>query len=514
MLEAALLTPDVVSYQIRNYLIQKAPALPKPASAAAWTADGAKQIREKFLREVVFHGWPAEWVNAPLKVEDLGLIPAGPGYRMRKLRYEIVPGFYSVGILYEPEKMAGKVPGHSQRERARGRAGQRASNTSRSAASHQARTAFCDLNLEWISLRRTERTKESSTGSARTWIWPAPTTWALFYLAMRKGLDYLYQHPNTDRARLGVTGLCPAAAGRPSCSARWTNASRWRCPWPGTRPSPSGWSAFTRWATSSKTPRYLLYADYPHLTAMRAPRPTLLVYNARRRLLLPRSAGEAGRLRRRGTRSSSSTARPENLGWHMNTDPSDHNYQLDNRLAAYRFIGKHFGIAGMDVEEQLGSEIKSYDELMVGIPKDNLTMLGLARKLALRISRPAIPPAGAAREAWSVKERARLARVLRYKAGRHGAAVEARQYAQQGIGDALLPLGLFERFERHGGVVPGALDTPVPLRQPSYSTKTARKPPRGRLGARESRRTGAWPWIRFSTGRPLPPSHGPWCIPR
>ena len=29
----------------------------------------------------------------------------------------------------------------------------------------------------------------------------------LFYLAMRKGLDYLYQHPNVDRARIGVTGL-------------------------------------------------------------------------------------------------------------------------------------------------------------------------------------------------------------------------------------------------------------------------------------------------------------------
>ena len=29
----------------------------------------------------------------------------------------------------------------------------------------------------------------------------------LFYLAMRKGLDYLWDHPNADRARLGVTGF-------------------------------------------------------------------------------------------------------------------------------------------------------------------------------------------------------------------------------------------------------------------------------------------------------------------
>src|SRR5262249_15277108 len=29
----------------------------------------------------------------------------------------------------------------------------------------------------------------------------------LFYLAMRRGLDYLYQRPDLDRSRLGVTGL-------------------------------------------------------------------------------------------------------------------------------------------------------------------------------------------------------------------------------------------------------------------------------------------------------------------
>ncbi len=36
--------------------------------------------------------------------EDLGVIETGRGYRMRKLRYEIVPGFQSTAILYEPEQ--------------------------------------------------------------------------------------------------------------------------------------------------------------------------------------------------------------------------------------------------------------------------------------------------------------------------------------------------------------------------------------------------------------------------
>ncbi len=58
---------------------------------------------------MVFHGWPDEWVNSPPKFEDIGVIETGQGYRLRKLRYEIVPGFQSVAILYEPERLQGKL---------------------------------------------------------------------------------------------------------------------------------------------------------------------------------------------------------------------------------------------------------------------------------------------------------------------------------------------------------------------------------------------------------------------
>ena len=35
---------------------------------------------------------------------------SGAGYRIRKLRYEIVPGFQSTAVLYEPAEVRGKVP--------------------------------------------------------------------------------------------------------------------------------------------------------------------------------------------------------------------------------------------------------------------------------------------------------------------------------------------------------------------------------------------------------------------
>ena len=96
-----LTTPDVVASEIRQYLIRKAPALPAASSGTAWTAE-AKRLRTRYLSDIVFHGWPPEWVTAAPRFEDLGLIPSrDKGYRMRKLRYEIVPGFWSLAILYE-----------------------------------------------------------------------------------------------------------------------------------------------------------------------------------------------------------------------------------------------------------------------------------------------------------------------------------------------------------------------------------------------------------------------------
>ena len=40
-----------------------------------------------------------------------------------------------------------------------------------------------------------------------------------------------------------------------------------------------------------------------------------------------------------------------------------------------------------DQEIEVGEDVKSYSDLAVGLPKDNLTILGLARKLADGITR-------------------------------------------------------------------------------------------------------------------------------
>jgi dienelactone hydrolase len=394
----ALQTPDVAAYQLRQYLDRKAPLLAAPTSAAAWSEEG-NGIRRRVLDDVVFHGWPREWVDAPLKAEDLGSISSGPGYRMRKIRYEIVPGFQSTAILYEPEKLEGKAPAVLNVNGHVGPPGKSIEYKQKRCINF-ARNGILALNLEWFSYGELAGAENSHWFGAHLDLVGANGV-GLFYLAMRKGLDFLDRHPNVDRSRLGVTGLSgggwqtiilSALDERVNVSVPVAGYSSLRSRIE--RPGDVG--------DIEQNPTDLLVGrDYSHFTAMRAPRPTLLVYNAeddccfRAPLVKPyifdavkpffQLYGKAG-----------------NLAWHENLDPATHNYQLDNRLEAYGFFSRHFGLPPITGEPGVDAEVKSYDELVVGLPADNLTILGLARKLARDIRRgPAT--------------RERLAEIVRYR---------------------------------------------------------------------------------------------------
>ena len=84
ILTRQLQSPQLVTFQLQQFLQAKVPALVVPASAEQWT-DEAQRVRRHLLDEVVFHGWPQDWVNSPPHFEDLGSLPAGKGYRLRKL---------------------------------------------------------------------------------------------------------------------------------------------------------------------------------------------------------------------------------------------------------------------------------------------------------------------------------------------------------------------------------------------------------------------------------------------
>jgi hypothetical protein len=82
-------------------------------------------------------------------------------------------------------------------------------------------------------------------------------------------------------------------------------------------------------------------------------------------------------------------------------------YQLDNRLQAYRFFSEHFGLPVIDREIPVDAEIKGAEELTVVLPKDNLTMLGVARRLSHSIPVRDSSP--------GPDDRARFAELIRYR---------------------------------------------------------------------------------------------------
>ena len=58
-------------HQLREYLLERIAKPPIATNASASTAEAAR-IRAHLLADVVFHGWPKEWVNAPPKFEEDG----------------------------------------------------------------------------------------------------------------------------------------------------------------------------------------------------------------------------------------------------------------------------------------------------------------------------------------------------------------------------------------------------------------------------------------------------------
>ena len=114
---------------------------------------------------------------------------------------------------------------------------------------------------------------------------------------------------------------------------------------------------------------------------MRAPRPTLLIYNNddnccfRAPLVKPYIFDAVMPFFKR-------LGAGEAFSWHENLDPGDHNYYLDNRIQAYRFFSRHFGMPLVEDEMPVSSEVKDPEQLTVGVPRSNLTILSLAKQLA------------------------------------------------------------------------------------------------------------------------------------
>ena len=408
LLEKEVQSKAVSAYQLQRYLMKNLPKPVVPATADQWNAE-ARTLRKHILKDVAYHGWPQEWIDSAPHFEQTEVIETNRGYRLRKYRSEIVPGFASTAILYEPEQLSGKVPailnltGHEPVANLTEYEQKRCINF--------AKRGILALSLGWPGLGELGQPENSHDFAGQLDL-VGSNSLGFFYLIIRRGLDFLSTLPNTDKTRIGVTGLSGGGWQTVMISSLDERVS--------VMVEVAGVgsveSNLTRPTDSSDVEEdatdLMMGFDYPFLVAMRAPRPTLLIHNEQddccflAPLVKPYIYDQILPFFKLYNAENK-------LRWYENVDPGTHNYQLDNRQQAYAFFSEHFHLAPTAQEIASDSEIFTPQQLAGHLPKDNLTTAGLARKLASLIHRPAIPTVGE-REAWSTLQREQLKSILRY----------------------------------------------------------------------------------------------------
>ena len=111
-LENALAKPILAANQplveVQVYTASHVKSMPLVNTSQQWTQT-KELLRKQLLNEVVLRGQGRKWAEAKTGVEWLDVLP-GNGYRIKRLRYEVVPGLWIPALLYEPAKLTGKVP--------------------------------------------------------------------------------------------------------------------------------------------------------------------------------------------------------------------------------------------------------------------------------------------------------------------------------------------------------------------------------------------------------------------
>jgi hypothetical protein len=383
-LEDALSTPILAANQplveVQVYTASHVKSMPLVGNAQQWT-ETTERLRQQVLNEVVLRGEGRAWAEAKTRVEWLDVLP-GHGYRIKRLRYEVIPGLWIPALLYEPEKLTGKVPvilntnGHEGNGVANDYIQTRCIN--------EAKKGALALNFEWLGMGQLKTDGFNHTRSNQLDL-VGTNGVVLHYLSEKRGLDILLAQPNADPSRVAVTGLSGGGWQTifiSSLDPRVTIAM-----------PVAGYSSFVTRAQfpepdlgdSEQTPVDLAsIADYTTLTAMRAPKATMIANNAYDNCCFRGDYANAPLIW---------AARPyyalyhavDKLTAHINFD-FGHNYGQENREAFYRFVRDNFygGNDNAFSEKEIPSaqDVRTPEQLHIELPADNLDFHKLALKLS------------------------------------------------------------------------------------------------------------------------------------
>src|SRR5438477_4705995 len=361
ILSEPIIGPKQAMSDVQDYCEARIPAMPQVKNKEEWEAI-AKKIRADVLDKVVFRGEARAWRDYHGKVQWTGNIAGGEGYSIRKVRYEAVPGMWIPALLYVPDKIDGKAPavlnvtGHD--------GGGKAVAYKQINCINQAKRGMFALNVEWFSFgqlagggfNHAKMNQIDLCGSSGI---------APFYLAMARGLDLLESLDAVDKDRLAVTGLSGGGWQTIFISSLDERVKL--------SDPVAGYSSFKTRARfledlgdSEQTPCDLgTVADYTHLTAMRAPRPTLLTFNSKDDCCF--ASGHALQPLLEAAKPIFALYGAENaLRSHVNDVPGTHNYEKENREEFYKMAGDFFFPGKLDYHEiECSRELKTKEQLQV-----------------------------------------------------------------------------------------------------------------------------------------------------
>lgn len=456
-----IIDPQLPLTEVQEYCESHILPMPDVTTVEAWQKY-ADRVRQRVFDEVIFRGEAKTWRAMPTHVEWLETIDGGPGYRIRKLRYEVVPGMWVAALLYEPDQLSGKVPvimnvnGHDRPDG-------KAAAYKQVRCINQAKRGMLALNVEWLGMGQLN-TPGFSHYSMNQLDLCGTSGLAPFYLTMSRGLDILLQHEHADPQRVAVAGLSGGGWQTIFISSLDTRV---------TLCNPvAGYSGFrtrSRYLSdlgdSEQTPCDLAtVTDYTQLTAMLAPRPVLLTKNAEDNCCF-KAEHALPPLLEAARPVYQLYDRPDHLRYHINHDPGTHNFDRDNRQQLYRLLGDFFfpGAETFDPDEiAVDKELRTKDELHVPLPADNLDFNSLALELSRHLKR-SLPENEAGLAAWQNQQRPGLRDILH---AQDFSTLAIRQSEKSS--ESLAATCWWLRFDGHWTVP--AVELTVPRSQPQQLT--------------------------------------------
>ena len=409
-LEKSVVSPDQIRTEISEYIQQLIPSYNVP-DRTTWEHQ-ASALRQEILDKVVFRGVPHEWIDWKAETMWEDTLEVGPGYQIRKLRYHALPGLWIPALLYEPIQTQAKMPAILNVNGHVGPPG-KSTDYEQLRCINLAKKGVLALHPEWFYFG--ELAGEDYKHNRMAYLDLCGISGlSTFYLAMRGGLDVLYDYPSTDLNRVGMTGLSGGGWQTIILSALDERISL-SVPNAGYIDLKNRIDYRSDIGDLEQNPTDLVsIADYTYLTGMLAPRPTLLLYNQKDDCCFVAERAESA-VYHPAIPFFQLFEKTADFVYYENKDPGTHNYDLDNREQFYRFVKKHYALLD-STESEIPSEAEllTAEQLTVGLPEGNANFFTLAKTYLESLPKYPVPMTDdTEQEQWQESARLRLQQVLR-----------------------------------------------------------------------------------------------------